>query len=467
MIDRVRLAASRRVALAVRRRVVLATSRLAEADQDWVEPSLKNGDGVMYDVLLRNIHDAPDGPVGSGHTRPQPSRRVARHRLRRIAALLPLWPHWSRQAMRGVSSYAKHDGNWVLEWFPTPQTTLQALADWKPDGILAFCESQERAGELQAICPRIVVVKSGVTIPGLPAVTVDHRAVGHMAADHFVRRGLQHFACLSLHDSRYGQPRADGFAELLHSRRQAESTTFWHQAPPGEQGLHLRDNGEFCQWLKTAPKPLGVFAVDDRLGLETCEVCRDLRLRVPHDVAVLGADDDESLCQIADPMLSSVKTPLPQIGFEAAKLMAGLLGRQKLKPETRLLHPLQVTVRDSCGILAIADPDVATVLRLIHSTTGRPLTVKDLVASVPLSRRALEQKFRAAIGRSPMEEVRHVAMERALQMLLGSRARICEIALACGFGSPVHLSIAFRRRYGVSPRQFRAQFRVLHDPPIL
>ncbi len=452
------------MALATNGAAAVATSGLEVAGQDWVALQPINGDAVMYDVLMRNIHDAPDGAAGSGRARSQSAPRSARRRLRRIAALLPLWPNWSRQVMRGISAYAKHDGHWVLEWFPTPQTALQALAEWNPDGILAFCESPERAGELQAICPRIVVVKSPVTIPGLPAVTVDHRAVGHMAADHFVRRGLQNFACLSLHASRYGQPRAEGFAEFLKARQRTCSTTYWHAAPPGETGLHLRENADFCQWLKAAPKPLGLFAVDDRLGLETCEVCRDLRLRVPHDVAVLGADDDESLCQIANPTLSSVKTPLPQVGFEAAKLLAGLMGRQTIKPETRLLHPLEIAARDSCGIVAIADPDIANVLRLIHSTTGRPLTVKELLKTVPLSRRALEQKFRAAIGRSVMEEVRHVAMERALRMLLGSQTPISEIARECGFGSPVHLSVAFRRRYGLSPRQFRVRFRVVHDP---
>jgi len=382
-------------------------------------------------------------------------------RGRRIAVVLPQLFHWSRQVMNGISEFARQKQSWSLQWFPYPQPTYQAVADWQPEGVLAFFESDQEAEEILAICPNTVAVKSAAKIPGLPLVTVNHHAVGEMAADHFVRRGLRYFACLSLQDSPFGSPRAAGFAEFLLRHRNAPSSTFWHQAPPGGQGLNLRDNGEFCNWLRSAPKPLGLFAVDDRLGLEACEICRDLCLPVPHDVAVLGADDDASLCQISNPTLSSIHTPLFQIGCDAARLLASMLGRQKLNTQTRLLDPIRVTTRESCGVLAVGDPDVAEVLRRIHSITGRPVTVKELLKHVSLSRRALEQRFRAAIGCSPMEEVRRVRDGRAVEMLLNSDAPIWKIAKECGFGSAVHLSVAFRRFQGLSPRQFRERFRTL------
>jgi LacI family transcriptional regulator len=222
----------------------------------------------------------------------------------------------------------------------------------------------------------------------------------------------------------------------------------------------LRENAAFCDWLISAEKPIGLFAVEDRLGFEVCEVCRELNLRVPLDVAVLGADDDESLCQISHPMLSSVHTPLVQVGLQAAAMLNAMMGRQNVVVESRLLDPIHVTVRETCGILAADDPYIAEVLRRIHANSDQPLTIKQLVKDLPISRRNLEQRFRLAIGRSPMEEVRRICIERAVAMLLNTDEPIWNIAEKCGFGSPVHLSVAFRRVRGMSPREFRDHLRV-------
>ncbi len=382
----------------------------------------------------------------------------------RIAALLPLWHHWSRQVMRGVSAFVKENPSWSLQWFPYPATKLAELRDWKPDGLLAFCETEQHAHDLSAICGFTVAVKSPIECRKMPSVTIDHRAVGRMAADHLASRGLKNFACLSLKDCRYGEPRAAGFRGFLADDQRRRCTRFWHQAELGDHGLRLRENTAFCDWLARAEKPIGLFAVEDRLGFEACEVCRELGLRVPDDVAVVGADDDESLCQISQPALSSVHTPLVQVGFEAATILKSMVDGQDVTTETRLLDPIQVTTRETCGTLSSDDPYVAEVLRRIHGNSGQPTTIKQLVKDLPVSRRNLEQRFRMAIGRSPMEEVRRVCIERAVAMLMNTDEPIWQVAKTCGFGSPVHLSVAFRRARGVSPREFRDRFRVETRP---
>lgn len=379
---------------------------------------------------------------------------------RHIAALMPLWHHWSRQVMRGVSAYAKQNQSWSLQWFAYPTTKLTELRARKPDGILAFCESERHARGLLSICGFTVAVKSPIEFREMPSVTIDHVAVGRMAAKHLLGRGLTNFACLSLKDCRYGEARAAGFRGHLAADQRLRCRQFWHQADVAEQGLRLRENAAFCDWLAQAAKPVGLFAVEDRLGLEACEVCRELNLRVPDDVAVLGADDDESLCQISHPALSSVRTPLVQVGFEAAAMLQAMIDTHEVIVEARQLNPIQVTMRESCGVFGSDDPVVAEVLRRIHGNSGRPLTIRELVKNLPVSRRNLEQRFRAAIGRGPMEEVRRICIDRAVAMLLNTSEPIWQVAMTCGFGSPVHLSVAFRRARGISPREFRELFRI-------
>jgi LacI family transcriptional regulator, galactose operon repressor len=109
---------------------------------------------------------------------------------------------------------------------------------------------------------------------------------------------------------------------------------------------------------------------------------------------------------------------------------------------------------------SMIDPKVAEALRLARECEGEPPTIHELCKKLSISRRSLEQRFRSALGRSPMDEIRRINLERAAEMLVGSTALIKSIALACGFSSLVHLSVAFRRQYGISPRGFRRNGRV-------
>lgn len=414
-------------------------------------------------MFKRLTYNGADGQ-SSGRSMAKSIQEMAEQPALRIAALLPLWPHWSRQVMRGVSVFVRQNPSWSLQWFPYPATKLTELRAWKPDGILAFCESEQHARDLLSICGYAVAVKSPIEFRTMPSVTIDHGAVGRMAADHLLSRGLTNFACLSLKDCRYGELRAAGFRGHIVADQRRHCTRFWHQAEMAEQGLRLRENAAFCDWLAQSEKPVGLFTVEDRLGFEVCEVCRELGLGIPDDVAILGADDDASLCQISQPTLSSVRTPLVQVGLEAATILHSMIAAKKVVIDTRLLDPIQVTARETCGILACDDPVVAEVLRRIHGNSGQPLTIKQLVKGLPVSRRNLEQRFRSAIGRSPMEEVRRVRIERAAEMLLNNDEPVRRIAKKCGFGSPVHLSVAFRRARGVSPKEFRDRFRVELPP---
>jgi LacI family transcriptional regulator len=185
-----------------------------------------------------------------------------------------------------------------------------------------------------------------------------------------------------------------------------------------------------------------------------------VELKVPDQVAVLGVDDDELINTLITPSLSSIALPSDQIGHEAAALLEKLLEGEKVPLDPVRLAPLRVVARKSTEVLFIDDPDIAQALRYIHEHASTPLRVDDLLNHVPLSRRSLERRFRDALGRSISEEIRHVHIERAKQLLITTDLPIKQIAITSGFENSTRMGIVFQKEIGESPNAFRWRSRV-------
>ncbi len=370
----------------------------------------------------------------------------------RIAVLLPLSAHWAGQLMRGIAAFARRKKSWNLQWIGPRSEYVESVRSWDPQGVLAFFGGNEAPPAIERLTTPIVAVNSRAAVPGIPSVSVDQYAIGQIAAEHFARRGVINYACLTHQRFSEREPSCKGFIDFVRLQRDCRSLVYCAKGLSDENVALVSFDSQFVDWLNNAPKPLGLFAVSDRLAMAAIQVCRQLELRIPQDVAILGADDDATICQICDPMLSSVRSPLPQVGFEAARMLDGMISqRQLVVPPPMQLRPLGVTVRHSCDVCAVDDVEIAQVLRLIYGTTGKPLSMKELLKRITLSRRALEQRFRTATGRSPMSEMRRVALERAARLLVDSNDSIANIAQECGFSSPTHFSVAFSRQHSLSP----------------
>lgn len=375
--------------------------------------------------------------------------------LQRIGVLLPVGVPWANKVMRGIAAFARRKKSWSVQWLGTTEEAINLLARWQPHGILAFVESDNQLVSLLRLGVPVVGLLNGRHRNEITTVGLDEDAVGRAAAEHFARRGIKNFGCVTSVDAAH--PRRDGFMDFVSRREDCQALEFQVSTSSDQIGSLTMAEKRFDAWLRAAPKPLGLFAVSDRLALEVGRECRLIGLRVPFDVAILGAEDDETVCEVADPMLSSVSSPLPQIGFEAAKCLAAQLISPHLPRTHKQFQPLGVTVRQSCDVCAVEDPEIAQVLRLIYGATDKSLGMNDLLKEVGLSRRALEQRFRAVTGKSPMAEVRRVNLERAARLLVETEESIATIAHHCGFSSATHLSEAFMRLYGRRPSEFRGR----------
>jgi LacI family transcriptional regulator len=223
------------------------------------------------------------------------------------------------------------------------------------------------------------------------------------------------------------------------------------------------------EWLASLPRPLAVFAANDLWGFELVQAARERRLHVPEDVAILGVDNDQLICEIAHPPLSSIRLGAERIGREAVALLGRLLRGKP--PEAGLLRvpPLDVVTRHSTDVLAVEDPEVAGALRHIRQHAAEGLSVKQLLTALPVNRRTLERRFVRALGHTPLEEIRRVRFER-VKALLRADLAIYDVAARCGFASAAYLTTSFLQATGMTPSVYRRRFAprdaLQHLPPV-
>jgi LacI family transcriptional regulator len=333
---------------------------------------------------------------------------------------------------------------------------------WKGDGIITLLDVQEEIIDF-VLAARVPVVDLSVIredVP-LPRVVGDHRLVGCLAAEHFLERGFRHFAWFSTMDDAVSRLRLAGFRQTLASAGfTCENWIF--QRHPLERRNEWAGKCAFLERrLKAMPKPAAVFAFHDADASNVLDACTDAALAVPEEVAILGTDNNELICESARVPLSSVNHDLEGVGYEGAALLHRLMqgGRRPKRP--RLIEPKGVTTRRSTDVLAINHQPARQALQSLRENYQKRTVIEDAVAASGLSRRNLERAFRQHVGRSLSEQLATLRLSRAKDFLLQTKLSATDIAAQVGFTTPQYFSNTFHKAFGVTPRRFRLR----HQPP--
>jgi LacI family transcriptional regulator len=211
-----------------------------------------------------------------------------------------------------------------------------------------------------------------------------------------------------------------------------------------------------ADWLIDLPCPAGVMACDDDRGLQVLAACRLVGLHVPDDIAVIGADNDEFLCDLSDPPLSSVDLGPERIGYAGAALLDRLMRGKTPPRHPVLLSPLGVVSRRSTDVLAIEDPELTVFIRRIRQHACDGVGIEDLVGHSRLSASTIRRRCVQLLGRTPKEEMTRVRIERAKTLLTTTDLLVADIAVRCGFFESKHLSRAFFVEVGMTPSNYRS-----------
>jgi LacI family transcriptional regulator len=217
---------------------------------------------------------------------------------------------------------------------------------------------------------------------------------------------------------------------------------------------------ELTVWLESLEKPLGLMAANDARARHVLEACRAIGLRVPEDVAVLGVDNDEVICELTDPPLSSIEHGAANLGYQAAALLDRLMAGKKAKKLKTLIAPKEVVTRRSTDILAIEDHEVATAMAFIHRNRCTPIRISDVVEAVQVSRSTLETRFKAVTGRTMHGEIQRLQIDRARSMLATTDLPIKQISALAGFANVHYMTTIFRQSTGWTPAEYRKHVRI-------
>ncbi|KAA5545415.1 XylR family transcriptional regulator [Roseiconus nitratireducens] len=375
-----------------------------------------------------------------------------------VALLIETSNAYARGLLRGIASYTHQNPRWSI-YLPEQERGARPpawLKNWRGDGLIARIENEAIARAVRPLKLPVVDVSAARALPDIPYIETDDRAIAALAYSHLRERGLRTFAYCG--DALFEWSRNRQHAFEQHAAADGSDCHVFESRATSRKSPST-DRRRLTNWLRRLPKPVGLFACYDKKALEVLDICRQKQIKVPFEIAVLGADNDELLCDLCTPPLSSIIPAAEQTGREAAEMLDRMMRerRRKRKQEvaSRLIPPLGIATRMSTDVVATEDAEIAAAVRFVRDHCCEGIKVEDILQAVPLSRRILERRFREIVGRTPHQEIMRRRIEAVSALLLNSDLTLGVISRQTGFQSQEHMSVAFKKQVGVPPGQYR------------
>jgi LacI family transcriptional regulator len=386
-----------------------------------------------------------------------------------IALLVETSREYARGLLRGIAQYHHEHGPWSIYLAPhgLDEPPPSWLKDWHGDGILCRMNSKRMAEAILATGIPAVDLRGAVPNTRVPFVGLNNRPIAQLGYDHLVQCGLKNFAfCGSPRGENPPQDyRCDFFVELVESNGK-KCDVFLGQTIRGRKYSWEHEQERIANWIKKLRKPVGVMASNDDCGHQVLDACRRAGVSVPDEVAVIGVDNDSNLCNLCTPPLSSIDTNPSRVGYEAAALLMRLIRGEKPPHEPVLLGmPRGLVRRQSTDVLAVDDDDVVRALRYIREHACEGIRVSDVISQTKHSPSTLERRIKALLGRSVKSEITRVRLERVKLLLQESELKITQIAAKTGFAESKYLCQVFFTSEGMTPTNYRKQFRDWESQP--
>ena len=387
---------------------------------------------------------------------------------KRIAMSVTHGLQFMERVIHGVTDYAKQNARWSFTRAPEMfGTSMEWLRFWHGDGAFCAVYTPDDAELVRQIGIPIVNLATHLSGLQVPSITVDHYAIGELAARHLLEHNFRRFGYYGPSDLLFAQLRRDGFCSVI---AQAGGDVKLLEVQTVEDGSKQKLDEQLQaleQWLRELQAPVGILASADLRASMVLEACQKLRLRVPEDVAVIGVDNDPLVCDFCDPPLTSISRNDYQVGYEAARLLDQLMDGGSPPEKPMRISPAGAVPRRSTDTVCVEDPYVAEAIRFMRDHVHEQFGVDEVLNQLPLSRRSLEYRFRACLGRSPYDYLNQIRVDQAKRLLSDPhRSSLTKIAIACGFGDLRRFRIVFQRLVSANPAEYRqAAFRIARGEP--
>lgn len=377
----------------------------------------------------------------------------------RVLLLVETSRAYGRGILEGIARYAREHGPGSIRFEdrglePTPSNWLKG---WRGDGIISRTVDQSLARALRATQLPIVELH-GDRRMGTARVTCDDDAMGRLAVEHLLGCGLREFAAFSYGETWWTRSHCEGFIRALKARA---CSCHVYQPPSsiGERAVpvwHDRQLPRVIQWVRSLPKPIGIYTVGDMHAVRLLDACHEISVAVPEEVAILSVGNDPLICETVRPTLSSLDLDAPSVGYRAAELLDRMMAGKRVPEETIYTQPSHVVKRQSTDVIAVDDPDLVAAVTFIRQWACRGITVPRVANEIGLSRSVLDRRFRQYLGRTPKTEIMRVRIENAKRLLAKTSMDGQTVAKRSGFSSLGYFIKAFRRETGMTPRAYRS-----------
>lgn len=359
---------------------------------------------------------------------------------------------YSESNLRGIAAFVRPNRAWTFDLIGPSLAGTERLLARKPDGILLGV-SDDTVLELVERSRVPAVCTGAPSTRNISQVGNDEVLVGQLAAQHFITRGFRRFAYVA----RTG---THPDARLLAFEAHLAALGFDCAVFEGTRGSDptqslAEDDPALSNWLQTLSKPVGLFCMFDHQAWIVAEHCRRARIGVPNDIAILGVDNHETTCLLADPPLSSIQTASERIGYEAAALLERLMAAPGASREVICVPPVRVVNRRSTDAVAASDHLVGHAMSLMRKELSSPRTIESICDELKCSRRSLERRFHTCTGMTPAQTWGRFRVEEAQRLLADTDLSVEAIATATGFGDGRQVAVAIRKATGLTPTLFR------------
>lgn len=378
--------------------------------------------------------------------------------MKKILLIIETSRSYGRQLLRGIANYALLNGPWQIErQAPFYLHHSQEVGDFSLkdaagfDGIIM----REQKNNVPLIKTGIPLVFASYFKKDInaPMIQTDDEGIATVVAKYYLERGFENFAFVGYDEMFWSDSRKAAFADCIKDAGYLCQT--YAQPKSKKQRDWKQEAGLLSDWLRKLPKPVALMACNDDRAQQVLTACQQAGLSVPERVAIVGVDNDEFVCTLAHPSLSSVNLSAEIAGFEAASVLDRMIQGEKVGTPIIPVRASNIVPRQSSDILAITDPIVAQSIKFIREHVSSPIQIEDVLGEVAISRRSLYEKFRQTLGISVHRYIKKQRIEHIEYLLLNTEMSISEIAYRMGFTSDEHIATYFRSVKGVNPHAFR------------
>ena len=380
----------------------------------------------------------------------------------KILVLIDYSSEFSRRLMRGLIKYSKANGPWIFYRLPSYYKTLygkDGIVEWakerEADAIIALWD-HEGTNRLQQLNIPVLLQNYKERSSFYSNITGDYYGTGAMAAKFFIDRKFQNFAFYGSKGVVWSRERAHGFKNEVE---RAGGNYYYFESENLRSEDWSQSHVLLDEWLLSLPKPVALLACDDNFALQISEICKMKNIKIPKEVSLMGVDNDDLICNLSDPPISSIELDVEKGGYEAGRLIHQLIKKDKTEPFNIIINPTRIELRQSTELYNVDDEYIATVVKHLIKNFDTDIDIDALSQIVPLSRRNLEIKFKNEMDTSIYQFILTLRINHFANLLLTTDRSLFDIALESGFNDCKNISRVFKKFKGITPMEYRLKMK--------